>query len=932
MSEIRLPEIMRNYPIWVSLTQVGFWEMTRMRNEASRLAYQPRISILVPVYNTLRPWLEKSLDSVMSQTYSNWELCICDDASTDPYIRETLDLYERLDERIKVKCLEENTNISEATNQAFSLASGEFAGLLDHDDQLAPNALFEVVKLLQECPEADLIYSDEDKIDESGKRTSPHLKTGWSPDLAMSCNYMNHFSVYRRSILEEIGGWRQGFEGAQDLDFVQRFSERTDKIFHIPKVLYHWRAVPGSTAVGAESKPYTHERARRAFEESLGRQGAAGSVHDGFAPNTVRIEREIIGKPRVSVIILADREPPSEHVENLRRRTSYSNYEIAVLDTESGVITGLAESGGQGISEHLDHSGLAGLCNAAVRKTGGEYVLILGSSLEAVSERWLENLLQHAQRSEVGAVGCKLSLASGEVFQAGLILDSGIEGEPGDNMPRFYRYCNRGAVGLRYFWDLTRNCSAVSADCIMFRRDTFEEVDGLDENHFDAEFADVDMCLRMREQGYLIVYTPYAEFAYLDTPRQSAVLSAAQASYIRERWGKVLDADPYYNPNLSWRPGEAPLIGSPRTPGPRKERTPAPGKVSEVSAPAGAGASPPPPMLTGENERPTGKARPPVRTVSPNGASAPPFFIVGHGRSGTTWLEQTLNTHPEVLCKGEGMFFGRNMRPNEAVRTLAAAFANCNDLKIWHDMRVNRWSNRSFEEDLPEMVRAIADYTLKTELTGSGKRLAGDKTPHYVSCLDEVYELYPDARIVHIIRDGRDVAISNMHASWQNAEDRGGPVSLKQEEAERRDAYLGDRDGFLKSGESIFSEPRIKQLSRSWKRVVSRGMEDGRGFFGASYFEIHYEDLLNAPHPELTRLFEFLGVDSSAEPVSQVIEENRFEKMAGRPSGQEDSASFHRKGVAGDWKEVFTPRDRRIFKEEAGDLLIELGYERVYEW
>lgn len=926
----QLPEIMRNYRMWVALTQLGYWDMTRMRNEVSGMAYQPQISILVPVYNTIWPWLGRMLDSVMSQTYPHWELCICEDTSNEEHVRETLELYERLDERISVKYLEHNEGISGATNHALSLASGEFVGLLDHDDELTPNALFEVVKFLQEQPEADLIYSDEDKIDESGKRMSPHLKIGWSPDLAMSCNYMNHFSVYRRSIVEEIGGWRRGFEGAQDLDLVQRFSERSEKIFHIPKVLYHWRGVEGSTAVGAESKPYTHERARRAYEDSLRRRGIAGSVKDGFAPNTLRIEREIIGEPLVSVIIPFTGEMPQRCLDSLRRRTSYPNYEIAVVDVESGLMTRHPGSGEQAI-EQLEHANLSDLRNAVVRRTTGEYVLMLNPGLEATSERWLEGLLQHAQRPEVGAVGGKLTLASGETFEAGLILDGGTDAEGSDGSPRFYRRCDRSAVGFRYFWDLNRNCSAVSTDCIMFRREKFEAMGGFDETHFKSEFADVDFCLRMRERGSLIVYTPYAVFTCQDSPPQPRDLTPAQVEYVRERWGGVLDADPYYNNNLLWKPEEPPAAVRPRTPEPRKREEQAFDKAPE--APSGAGASPPPPIPATKSEEPPATSAPPVASNHRgSGNTPPPFFVVGHGRSGTTWLEMILNSHPEVLCKGEGMFFGRKIRPHEAVRTLAAALADCGDLRIWHDMRVNRWSTRTFEEDLPGMVRVLTAHVLETELAKNGKKLAGDKTPHYISCLKEVHDLYPDAKIVQIIRDGRDVSISNIHAFWQNTEDRGGPIPLESEELELRDAYLEDRKGFLARGESIFSESRIMRLSRNWKRIVSTGREDGRKLFGENYLEIYYEDLLNVPVPELTRLFKFLGVDSNPEIVDRVVEETRFEKMAGRPPGQEDPSSFHRKGVAGEWKEVFTERDRRIFKEGAGDLLLELGYERDPNW
>jgi GT2 family glycosyltransferase len=929
----RLPEVLANYGMWVSLTRIGSWEMTQMRNEILRLAYQPAISILVPVYNTAHPWLEKALDSVLSQTYPNWDLCVCDDNSTEARIKETLRFYEKLDVRIKVKYLAENEGISGATNHAFSLASGQFVGLLDHDDELAPNALFEVVELLQRHPDADLIYSDEDKIDESGKRTSPAFKPGWSPDLALSCNYLNHFSVYRRSLLEEVGGWRRGFDGAQDLDLVQRFSERTDKIYHIPKILYHWRAVPGSTAVAADSKPYTHERARRAFEDSLKRQGVAGSVRDGFASNTFRIEREINGEPLVSVIMLATEQVSQRYVETLHKRTTYPNYDIIAVSTEHGTMVEHLESGEQKDIGQLDCSTFSKVCNAAVRHTESEYVLLLNPNLEATSEGWLENLLQHAQRPEVGAVGGKIKLPSGEVLQAGLILDEAKD-NASDTLRPFYRYCDRIA-GSGYMWgNLTRNCSAVSSDCVMFRRNVFEELGGFDEAHFNAEFADVDICLRMQESGYLIVYTPYAEFVYHGSLSRREELTSDETDHIHKRWGHVLNSDPYYNPNLSWRPGD-PLsaVSKLLNPGPRKQQPPATDGALRVSAPVSAKTSPSRSLSNLKSKDPAVHVAPPTASIRQGLPDfAPPFFVVGYGRSGTTWLETSLNSHPEVLCKGEGMFFGRSMSLFETQQTLAAALESCENLRTWHGMRENRWGSRSFEEDLPGMVKALTDHVLSTELAKSGKRIVGDKTPHHVSYLQDIHELYPSSKIVHMIRDGRDVAISNVHAVWQNARDKGGPVDLQPEILQRRDAYLEDREGFLANGESIFTENQIRQLARSWNERVGHGMRQGHSLFGERYLEVRYERLLHDSRSELLRLFGFLEVDCSPQVVTRVAEKNTFEKMAGRPQGQEDSSSFYRKGVIGEWKEVFADRDKQIFKKEAGKLLVELGYEKDFNW
>jgi hypothetical protein len=278
------------------------------------------------------------------------------------------------------------------------------------------------------------------------------------------------------------------------------------------------------------------------------------------------------------------------------------------------------------------------------------------------------------------------------------------------------------------------------------------------------------------------------------------------------------------------------------------------------------------------------------------------------------------------------MFFGRD--PNlfrGRYSVLYRALADSESLRAWHEARENYWSDLSYEEELPGMLKALIDHILGTELARSGKSIVGDRTPHYVTHLEEVHEIYPDSKVIHIIRDGRDVAVSNLHAFWHNAQDKGGAARLENEELELRDAYIEDRKHFLTEDRSIFSETRIKQLSRGWNRVVSKGRKDGGELFGENYIETRYEDLLEAPGTELGRLFEFLGADRTPKVVEQVAEETRFENMSGRPAGEENTTSFFRKGVAGDWKEIFTARDRQIFEEEARELLAELGYERSPE-
>lgn len=309
------------------------------------------------------------------------------------------------------------------------------------------------------------------------------------------------------------------------------------------------------------------------------------------------------------------------------------------------------------------------------------------------------------------------------------------------------------------------------------------------------------------------------------------------------------------------------------------------------------------------------------------------FFAVGNGRSGTTWLERTLNTHPEVLCKGSGMFFGKNIKNFGGRRLLYEVLLHSEGLKTWHGMRENDWTRkRSFEEDAALITRAAIDALMRRELAASGKQVLGDRTPHHVSYLGEVHDLYPEAKVIHAIRDGRDVAISSLHAFWRHSQDRGGPASISKEEASMRDAYLEDPQAYLESRRSIFTEERIRQQAARWNRTVRRGRESGARLFGENYFELFYENHLDRPHETLSRLFEFLEVDTSPEVIEQVVEANSFEKLTGRNRGQESPGASLRKGVSGDWKGTFTERDKQVFKEEAGELLMKLGYEQNPNW
>jgi hypothetical protein len=313
------------------------------------------------------------------------------------------------------------------------------------------------------------------------------------------------------------------------------------------------------------------------------------------------------------------------------------------------------------------------------------------------------------------------------------------------------------------------------------------------------------------------------------------------------------------------------------------------------------------------------------------------FFVAGEMRSGTSWLRRTLSAHPEIVCGHEGSFFGRDydreeipVYPDE-VSSLSRALMASKELKLWHGLSWNRWSD-GYEEDMDNLVRLTVDYFLSKEVARTGKKIVGDKSPQHTENLDEIHRYYPDARIIHIVRDGRDVAVSSMHHWWRLAKDQGGVFELTPEELELRDAYLEDREEFLSGGRSIFTEERLGQLARRWSYRVGKAHRDGRASYGSKYLEIRYEDLLRDTPTILGRMLEFLGAESGEKVVARCIRSGSFERASSRRQGEEDSGSFFRKGIAGDWRDTFTKRDREIYKKLAGEKLLEMGYEDSLDW
>jgi GT2 family glycosyltransferase/SAM-dependent methyltransferase len=520
-----------SYEHWIKHVEKPANNHLRIAQDIGGFSYKPKISIVMPVHNTPLELLDSAIRSVQAQQYENWELCICDDSSQSPELKTCLRNWLERDPRIKVTYSPKNEGISEASNRALGLATGEFVGLLDHDDELASNALYEVAKLLEKHPDADMIYSDEDKFDSHDRRVQPFFKPDWSPEYMLACMYTCHFGVYRKSVVNQIGAFRSGFEGSQDYDLVLRLAEKTDCIYHIPKILYHWRMAPDSVAFSGAAKPYAYTAARRALSEHLERQGISGQITDGPRPGSYRLRFNLRGTDKVSIIISTSKsEALTRCVESIRKKTAYPNYEIIVTDSENGNRDG----------------GHSRLMNFGAKRAAGDYLLLLDGNTEIISGDWIDSMLGFCQRPQVGIVGAKLLYRNDLIQHAGIAL--GIKGLAGYPLRRLPRGTTLGN-GLSC---TTRNCSAVSGACMMVRKEVFEEIGGFDEA-LSAGSNDLNFCLRVREAGYRIVWTPEAELYYDDLPQYDRQKPAREIAYLKKRWRKALASDPYYNPNLTLR-------------------------------------------------------------------------------------------------------------------------------------------------------------------------------------------------------------------------------------------------------------------------------------------------------------------------------------------------------------------------------------------
>ncbi|MDQ3075853.1 MAG: glycosyltransferase family 2 protein [bacterium] len=555
------------YSKWVKRNYPTQNVLNLQKEQAQKLKNKPLISVIVPTYNTNIKQLKTCIDSVLQQNYSNWELCIADDASTDEQVRDVITIYAEQDDRIKFKFRNNNGHICKASNTALSLAKGEYVSLLDHDDVLWPNALFEVVKEINRHPKAKFIYSDEDKISEDGKiHSDPFFKPDWSPEFLRSINYITHFSTIDSSLVNKLGGFRPGYEGAQDWDLFLRVSRETDEIYHVPTILYSWRKSENSTAQQASAKTYAYDNQKKALLDDVKQRGMNAKINWQIPFSMWRLDYKLVEKSLVSIII-----PTKDQYNYIRRclksiheKTKYTNFEVVIVDTGSTDerVWKLYDEY-QNIFEKFkilkweELFNFAAVCDYGAKLASGKYFLFLNNDTEVISHSWIEDMLGYAQQKDIGAVGCKLLYPDGKLQHAGIILGvggrDGTPGVAGHFFPGFIENPPQDSM-LQLYVGGTRDFTAVTAACVMVSKEKFERVKGFDKD-FRIAFNDVDFCLKLYTLGLRNVYLPHVQLFHFESVSVGQPGSkvrdlkefSKEINMMIRRWKPLIENDPYYH-------------------------------------------------------------------------------------------------------------------------------------------------------------------------------------------------------------------------------------------------------------------------------------------------------------------------------------------------------------------------------------------------
>jgi GT2 family glycosyltransferase len=548
------------YQAWFEANRLLGGDLAKLRQMASELEGGPTISIVTPVYNTEPDQLRACIQSMLDQIYPNWQLCLFDDASTSTATSQALADMAARDERIRVATGAAQSGIAAASNAAAQLATGAWIGFLDHDDTLEPDALLWVANAIAAAPDMDVVYTDEDKLDLAGRHCDPYFKPDWSPEHLRSVMYTLHLSVYRRSLFDSLGGLRPEYDGAQDYDLALRATRQSNRVGHVPRVLYHWRMAAGSASAAVDAKPEALENARRALQADIQASEHGGTAEPGLLPGIWRAKYAIRNRPRVSIVIpTADRTYEDDAGNNARlllrcvrqlyEVTDYREFDVVIVD--DGTLSDESREGLRDLPHRLvsfqpDRPfNFPRKANFCFQQVEHEPVVLLTDDVEPVSREWLEALLEFGQQSEIGAVGARLLYPDGKLQHVGTVL--GINGSIGHIYHRF----PGDTVGYYGFPRLIRNYSAVTGACFMTRKSVIDKLGGFDEQ-LAIDFNDVDYCLRARQLGLRVVYTPYATLIHRESatlPRTSQ--NPKEVALFMERWGALLRADPHYNPNLA---------------------------------------------------------------------------------------------------------------------------------------------------------------------------------------------------------------------------------------------------------------------------------------------------------------------------------------------------------------------------------------------
>lgn len=554
LNKKQMNNVSQNYYDYIKNNEPNEVELEKQKKE--KFEYSPLISIVIPLYNTPKEFFNELIDSILKQTYTNWQLCLADGSKeTFEYISEEIN-----DDRILYKLLEKNGGISENTNEAIKMSTGEYIVFCDHDDLLAPNALYEIIKALNENKKTDFIYSDEDILD-GNVRKNPHFKPDFSIDLLRSYNYICHLVTVKRELLNKVGMLRKEYDGAQDYDFVLRATNKAENIVHISKVLYHWRSHSNSTAGSSESKTYVFEAGKKAIEYNLKENGISGTVSMlEDEPGRYRINYEIIGNPKVSIII-----PNKDAKSDLKNcidsilKSTYNNYEIIIVENNSTKEETFKyyeklqkEYSNIFVKEmKIDEFNYSKINNYGEKFAKGDYILLLNNDTKVIANDWIENMLGICQREDVGIVGAKLLYPDNTTQHVGVVVGiGGVAGHVNTNLRENEPgYFSRATV--------INNFSAVTAACLMVKRNLYEEVGGLTEE-FKVAFNDIDFCLKVREKGYLVVLNPFSKLTHyesktrgMEDTKEKIKRFESEMDLFKSKWKNILEnGDPYYNINL----------------------------------------------------------------------------------------------------------------------------------------------------------------------------------------------------------------------------------------------------------------------------------------------------------------------------------------------------------------------------------------------